>query len=245
MRILVTRPEPDASEQRDNLAALGHEVSVEPMLRIELQAIPADAFDGAQGILLTSRNALRALAASEALEAALELPVFTVGPDTEALARSMGFEQITAGRAAARDLVPLIVNKTDQAGGPLVHLAGETLAFDLAGALETYDLAVTTLTAYRTEPATAIGPATAHKIREGAFDAVLLMSPRTSEIFAQLATGQGLEEGAKKLTYICLSANVAAPLRDLGPTRIEIAAAPNSAAMLVAVARVASQSTGV
>ncbi len=36
MHLLITRPEPDAAELKSRLVALGHEVSVEPLLRIEL-----------------------------------------------------------------------------------------------------------------------------------------------------------------------------------------------------------------
>ena len=42
--------------------------------------IDAAAFADARAIVATSRNGLRALAASPALSAALELPIFTVGP---------------------------------------------------------------------------------------------------------------------------------------------------------------------
>src|SRR2546428_158157 len=143
MHVLVTRPEPDAAELKAALEVLGHEVSVEPLLAIQSLPIPATAFEDARGLIATSRNGLRALAARATL------------------------------------------------------------------------------------------------------DAVILMSPRTAAIFAQLVGKAGLEEPARRLAYICLSANVAAALGDPAPARVNIAVRPNSSAILDAVGRVATHSSGV
>ena len=43
MHILVTRPEPDASEMRDRLAGMGHTADVAPLLQISLTPPPAAA----------------------------------------------------------------------------------------------------------------------------------------------------------------------------------------------------------
>ena len=245
MHLLITRPEPDAGEFKAELEALGHTVSVEPLLHIELLPIAAETLAGAQAILATSRNALRALAASAALRPALELPIYTVGPGTAELARASGFQQVIAGAGAARDLVALVEAEADRAKGPLVHVAGEHLAFDLAAALAARGYAVRSPVAYRAAARGALSERTAEAIASGGVDAVLLMSPRTAAIFAQLVEVAGLRESASRLAYVCLSANVAEALGELSPGRREIAATPNSAAMLAAIARVATQSTGV
>lgn len=245
MHILVTRPEPDASETKAQLEARGHAVSVEPLLRIEPAAIDEHAFNGAQAVIATSRNGLRALAASTALSAALKLPVFTVGPGTAALARDLKFRRVIAGAAAARDLVPLIEAEADAAKGPLVHVAGEIVAFDIAAALAKNGFEVHTLTVYRALAPASLSPQTTQKIAEGTIDAVILMSPRSADIFAQLVAGAGLQDSARRLTFLCLSQAVANALHSLQPARLEIADAPNSAAMLAAVDRVASGSRGV
>jgi uroporphyrinogen-III synthase len=245
MHVLITRPEPDAAELAARLEALGHKVSIEPLLQTETMPIKAEQFAGAQAIIATSRNGLRALAASGALPRALELPIFTVGPDTAELGRTLGFRRVIAGTGAARDLVPLILANVDRAKGALVHVAGETIAFDLAAALAAHGIEVRKVTAYRAEAARSLSPQTAQMIAEGTIDAVILMSPRTASIFAQLVGAAGIAGHARRLACLCLSQGVAQELRGLAPARIEIAAEPNAAGMLAAVARVASQSTGV
>jgi uroporphyrinogen-III synthase len=245
MHILVTRPEPDASQMKAELEALGHRVSIEPLLRIEPMAIEDRAFEGAQALIATSRNGLRALGASGALASALPLPLFTVGPGTAELARELGFQTVIAGAGTARDLVPVIAGKADPPQGPLVHVAGETLAFDLAAALAQHGFEVRTLTAYRAVAAASLGVATARQIADGSLDAVLLMSPRTAETFAQLVVEAGLKESARRLVFLCLSHAVAEALSPLAPVRTEVADAPNSAAILGATARVATRCRGV
>ena len=78
-----------------------------------------------------------------------KLPIFTVGPATAALARELGFEQIIAGEGSASDLVPLIADSKIGEAGPLVHVAGEELAFDLAAELAARGVEVRKVTAYR------------------------------------------------------------------------------------------------
>jgi uroporphyrinogen-III synthase len=240
MHILVTRPEPDASEMKAQLEALGHGVSLDPVLRIEPAAIEAGAFEGAQAVIATSRNGLRSLGESAALAAALKLPVFTVGPGTADLARELRFQRVIAGTGTAHDLVPRIEAEADRAKGALVHVAGDVIAFDIAAALSKIGYRVRRLTAYRAAAAPSLSPQTAQKIAKGSIDAVILMSPRSANIFAQLVADAGLGKAVRRLVFLCLSQAVADALQDLAPARIEIADAPNSAAMLATVGRVAS-----
>ncbi len=135
MHVLITRPEPDAAALRAQLEALGHEVTVEPLLKIEQLPIAATALDGMAAVIVTSRNGLRALAESAAIEVARELPLIAVGPGTAQLAREIGFAHVIEGPGTASDLVPLIVETSSSLPGTLAHVRGEDVAFDLHGAL--------------------------------------------------------------------------------------------------------------
>jgi len=62
LRLLLTRPEPDAARTAAALRAAGHEVLTAPMLRIE--PVAADLGAGPwEAVLITSANAARAVAA--------------------------------------------------------------------------------------------------------------------------------------------------------------------------------------
>ena len=245
MRVLVTRPQPDAAELKAALEAQGHVVTVEPLLAIETLPVEVRVLDGARGLIATSRNSLRALAESKALNAARALPIFCVGAGTTELARGLGFERVIAGEGSAADLIPLILGSGIGAKGPLVHLCGEEIAHDLTAEFGARGVEVCSLIVYRAVAADRLGPQTAAAIAAGTLDAVILMSPRTARIFAGLVEQSGLSESARRLAYVCLSANVAGVLKGLDPIRVNIAVRPNSSGILEAVGRVATHSSGV
>jgi uroporphyrinogen-III synthase len=248
MRLLLTRPEPDAAELRSELEALGHQVLTEPLLRIELLPVPARGIEGAQALVVTSRNGVRALAGGEALPSALSahgLPLYCVGEETAALARASGFSNVVTGAGKAQDLVPLITRELTPASGPIIHVAGEQLAFDLAGALSAQGFGVRTVTAYRAVAAGRLSGETAGAIAGGRVDGVVLMSPRTAATFAGLVAAAGLADEAAKLNYICISDAVAQGLGTLAPDRRVIAKSPNRAGIIAAAGRVATRPTDV
>ena len=149
MRILVTRPEPDASRQADKLAARGHAAVLAPLLVIEPVADVALPLEGAQALLVTSRNALSALATHRQLAEALSLPLFAVGEATARVAQGLGFADVTAGPGTGEALAKLVSEELQPGQGPLVHLAGETQAFDLKAALANQGFTVRQPVLYR------------------------------------------------------------------------------------------------
>ena len=241
MRLLVTRPEPDAALFKTRLEAMGHHVSLAPMIRIELdsRAIP---LEGVQALIATSRNALRALAGCPSFGAAVALPIFTVGPGTLEYAHQLGFVRVHAGPGTARELAGLIASQTKPNDGPLVHLAGDRRAFDLNGALEKMGFRVRLEIVYHSVAAEALEPGIADAIRGGRLDGVIVMSPRSADVYKTLVEQAGLGQAASQLHCFCLSAGVAKRLGTLAQNNVSVAAAPNSEEMLALVARVASNS---
>ena len=152
MRILVTRPEPDASRQADKLAAHGHAAVLAPLLAIEPVADVPLQLECAQALLVTSRNALRALAAHRELAEALALRLFAVGEATAHEAQGLGFADVTAGPGTGAALAKWVSAELLPGNGPLVHLAGETLAFDLKAALASQGFVVRQPVLYRAVP---------------------------------------------------------------------------------------------
>ncbi|MEX0852723.1 MAG: uroporphyrinogen-III synthase, partial [Bauldia sp.] len=93
MRLLVTRPEPDAGETAGRLGGLGHAVVIQPMTRIVFSPEPVDWPEPA-ALVLTSRNAVRGLERWPRAKAWRNLPVFAVGASTAELARRVGFTDV-------------------------------------------------------------------------------------------------------------------------------------------------------
>jgi len=243
MRLLVTRPEPDASREAEALAARGHEPVVAPLLVIEfLGAVPLR-LAGAQALLATSRNALRALATHPERDEALKLPLFAVGEGTAREAQELGFPDVTIGPGTGAELAALVLTELDPYQGPLVHLAGEKLAFDLKAALEEHGFAVRQPVLYRAVPARELPAEALSLLKSGALDGVILMSPRTAKTFAALAAELGAVTNPKGPVCYCLSKAVADQVAPLGfPARV--AALPREEDVLALVDSEAASSRG-
>jgi uroporphyrinogen-III synthase len=244
MRLLVTRPEPDATELKAHLIARGHEVLIEPLITVSFDEGDPIELEGVQALIATSRNGLRALAERPAIEQARALPVFAVGPGTAATARALGFENIIRGPSGARELVALLAERAEVNGGPLLHLAGDTLAFDFAPELKRLGFHVVRPIVYTTAAADRLSGSTVARLRDGLIDGVLLLSPRTADVYAALIHQQALVAASRRIVHFCFSAAVARRLAPLDPVKVEVAARPALQEMLALVTRVASQSAG-
>lgn len=243
MRLLVTRPEPDATALRAHLIAQGHDVLIEPLITIRFDNADPIELDDVQALIATSRNGLRALAESPALEQARFLPLFAVGPGTAATARGLGFEHVIKGPGTGRELVDFIIAHAEVNGGPLLHLAGDVLAYDFARELARLGYHVLKPVVYETEPATRLSGSTAARLANGQIEGVLLLSPRTASIYAALVKAHGLTEAVRRgVAHYCISAAAAARLEELAPVKVEIAAQPNLQEVLALTARATSQS---
>ena len=232
MRYLITRPEPDALKLKAALEAIEHEATVEPLLTTTFDDPEEIDLAEVQAIIATSRNGLRALKQQGAHRIASALPVFAVGKATANEARTLGFELIVTGAGTASDLVPQIVSACDPQAGFLLHLRGDEVAANLRAELEAHGFRLLEPIVYHMVPATEFTPDTFEQIASGEIDGVLLFSPRTARIYVDLIERHRLTAAARRLTHVCLSAAVAAPLKKLGPTRIEVADKPTLNAIL-------------
>jgi uroporphyrinogen-III synthase len=235
VRLLVTRPEPEGGRTAARLRARGHQVRLVPLLRIEPVA---DARFGAgpwSGIVFTSANAVRAVAAHRRFGELAGLPAYAVGAHTREAAVAAGFAEAASAEGDVDALARLIATMGGDAGLPLIYFAAGDRAGDLAGALGRVGQAVETVIAYR---AVAVGGFDADlraAIAGGEIDAVLHYSARTASAFVAAAKAAGLSDSAMKIRHLCLSAQVARPLAAFGAGAVIVAAAPNEDALLALV----------
>lgn len=228
MRLLVTRPQPEAARLKVRLEELGHEVTLEPLLTVSFDdPDPVDVSE-AQAIIATSRIALRALEQQPGLLAiARGLPLYVVGRATAADARKLGFEMVITGAGTGHDLIPQIIATLDPSSGPLVHITGDRVAADLAGELRQHGFQVDTPVVYRMLAAGTLSDEVVEQIGMGEIEGVILLSPRTAAVYVRLLRRHGMASVAARITHYCLSKAIAAQLAPLGTLRTEIADAPN------------------
>ena len=216
MRVLVTRPEPDARREADALRKRGYEPVLAPLLGIEfLKDVPLD-LEGAQAVVITSRNALRALEDHPQRDAVAALPLFAVGEATAWAGRQFGFSEVTIGPGTGAGLPPIIRREVHPEKGPLIHIGAEKVAFDLKGALEEDGFELRRFVLYRSHPVEALPGDVVQAMTSGDISRVLLLSPRTARTFARLAQRQGVVTDAKGLVCYCLSKAIAEAVAPLG-----------------------------
>ncbi|WP_257167681.1 uroporphyrinogen-III synthase [Bradyrhizobium sp. SRS-191] len=238
MAVLVTRPAPDNERTAERLRARGFDVLLAPMLRFEPVALPADAGREAAGIVVTSSNALRAIAPQLVGSGLLNLPLFAVGDQTAAAAREAGFGQVMSASGDAAALRELIATSSViGAGGTLLYLAGADLSRELAGELAERGFDVITETVYRMAPVAALPRAVCEAFAANRIEAVLHYSRRSAAAFVAAIRAEGVEISALAVPHGCLSANVAEVLREAGATQVTIPAHPDENDMLEGLAR--------
>jgi len=231
VRLLVTRPEPDGERTAQALRARGHAVALAPLLRTENVdfVLPEQAFSA---VVLTSANAARAVAEHPGRARLTALTAFTVGRRTAEAARAVGFRDVRSADGDKRDLVDLLRADLQriQAGAraPLLYLAGEDRAGDLAAA----GLPVHTAVVYRALKADRFPPPVAAVLAQREIDGVLHFSARSAEAYLDCAARGGIGDQARAPVHYCLSRQVAAPLSAAGAAALRIAARPDEASLL-------------
>jgi len=241
MAVLVTRPYPDDETTATALRARGFEVLRAPMLRFEPVAFRDDADARYGAIIVTSANALRAIASHLAGSRLLKLPLFAVGEHTASAARDAGFAEVIAAKGdagALRDLVLAAVkSKLLKKASTFLYLAGADLARDLAGELGEKGFTVVTHTTYRMIPASSLPREICDAFVANRIEAVLHYSRRSARAFLDAARSGGVEISALALPQCCISPTVAAVLRDAGATQVIAAAQADENALFEALGR--------
>lgn len=250
MAVLVTRPAPDNAATARALEARGLDVVLAPMLRFEPVAFSDDADAATAAVIVTSANALRAVAGHPMLERLAALPLFAVGEHTAEAARSAGFSDVVVPEASGAEALPDLVaarlapakgrrraRKSAEHRPRILYLAGADVTRDLAPAFEAHGFDLVTWVTYRMAALASLPPMARQAFAAGDIAAVLHYSRRSARAFIAAARGDGVEISALALPQCCLSDAVAEVMREAGAARVVVARAPDEAAMMDAVQR--------
>src|SRR6478752_2288651 len=201
MRVLITRPEREATALAQALGARGHSPVIAPLFRLQVLHPPDDfaaSLADCQVVLITSANGARALA--EASEQRSK-PIFAVGDTTAATAEGLGFGTVTSASGDAASLSDLVRQRLDPANGPLLHVSGADVASELAP--EGFETRRVVL--YEAREADALPDSARAALEARALDVVTFFSPRASETFVRFVTQAKLADTCRSITAIAIS----------------------------------------
>ena len=200
--ILTTRSIGDAAKDVAFIEERGGRAISSPMLEIKpLDPILPDASDF-DAVVLTSRHAAAALAAS----AFQDLDCYCVGGATAAAAEKAGFSRVRTGPGDGEGLAEFI------GGNPprrIFWAAGLDIGFDMAAALKRFGIEVVRTAVYEAVKVRDLTPEALGKVGDGEVGVVVVHSGRAGEHFSHLLGRHGLQDRRAAMTLVAVSRRAA------------------------------------
>ncbi len=229
MRVLVTRSKEDATPLMEELGARNIEAVLAPLLEIKFFGGPVLNLEGVQALLMTSANGVRAFSKRSNDR---DLRVVAVGDATAQAARGHGFDNIISAAGDVDHLASAVIRGLKPEDGAVLHPAGTTVAGCLEGLLGSAGYNYRRVVLYEAKGVDRLPIVARDGFLNGAFDGVLIYSPRTGVTFRRLVVESGLASTLDKVCAFCLSANVMGSITGLPWASIFIAPRPEQAALL-------------
>jgi uroporphyrinogen-III synthase len=229
MKILITRPQSEASTLAGRLAAMGHESISCPLLVIKPRLNVSVDLDGAQAITVTSAAAICALGW---FDQDRSLPIYAVGSATAHAAQDMGYYAVHIGGGDIGALESLMIETLDPNAGAVVHPRGATVAGDLEATMTAAGFTVRAPVLYDAKHTTKLPEAGRTALESGDLDAVLFFSPKTARTFVDVVTEAELQEPCKTIDAFCFSPAVADAASPLPWAHVRAGNEPNQDSLL-------------
>lgn len=238
MRLVVTRPEPDAQDLARALEKHDIEALRVPLLEISHRRNVELSKGLPQAVLATSANGIRALCSYSDYAQYTSLPIYVVGDASASEARASGFDQVHSASGDLAALRALVKQNLRPEAGPLLYVTGSKIAGDLAGLLGGDGYEVIRAVLYDAIALSSLPQTLIEEVDAGQIDGVILMSPRAAKIWSARVQDASVEQDFANLRYFCLSQAVQIALQaglKVDDDRIIIADKPTQKSLIEGV----------
>jgi uroporphyrinogen-III synthase len=212
LKLLVTRASNEWEEMVCMFEGTGLDLVPCPLTTIMFHQPPLP--ERPQGFLVTSRNGVRGLEAHPSVDKTI--PLWAVGARTAALARALGFRQVTEGEGTVSSLVPLIAKQCVREGGPLVYLRGTDVRFQLTQALSSLGFKSLEAVMYTCQTLPGIPEGVVRLLtspeERASLGGIVLLSFRGFQRFQACLLNQNLASGLECVSVFSLAPWTQAPL---------------------------------
>jgi uroporphyrinogen-III synthase len=239
MRVLIIRPEREATALATALAERGHTPVIAPLFRLEFLHPPAEfsaTLASCQAVLLTSANGARALADASEQRGR---PILAVGDTTASTAEGLGFSAVASAAGDGAALAELVRERLKPADGPLLHVSGREVAADLGALLQPAGFEVKRFALYDAREEAALPESARAALEARALDVVTFFSPRAASVFASMVEDAGLAATLHDVTAVAISPAALAPTAGLPFKAVVAAERPSRQAVLDEIDRLA------
>jgi uroporphyrinogen-III synthase len=213
MKILITRPIDESILLAKKLELLGHQPIIAPLLKIEFtEDIDFQKFDRYDAIIISSRNAIKAIASANK-----NLKLIIVGKETTEFAKSLGFiNSIYAGVNIA-ELKDNLSNYNY-----LLYLTGADISDDLGSLSVKIDRQIV----YHAKRVDVPSLKFLDFIKQDQLRLCMFFSTRTAQIFLDFINEYKLQSYSSSIIALTLSAKIAHNLKDMRFNSCYIATEP-------------------
>lgn len=226
-RALVIRQREEALSLAQALKEKGVEPYLCPLFKPHFFSLPY--IENPQGLIITSKNALRALEDQEDLK---HLPLYVVGDETAKFAKNLGFETVLSASGTSKELLSLVLQKSSPNKGYLWHLSGDVIREDIVAVLQAEGLPAKRHVVYHLQEVDALPLSLINDLQQQKISHALFFSPRTTNVFISLLEKCGLETTSSFMTSLCLSQNVVKKALRLDWKKIWVSPKPTLQAMI-------------
>jgi uroporphyrinogen-III synthase len=225
--VLITRPEPGASETARRVAAMGFTPVVAPLLEIRSTLAHLPSSGQIRAILLPSGNAVERLPSIYRT-----VPVLTVGDATARRVAQAGFTNVASAGGDAIALATLVRARVNPRDGTLLLACGRGQGQDLAADLRASGYRVARRVVYAAEPITLLPDTARVALTDERVGTVLFFSAETARHFTRLVRAAGMIGQLSTREAITIGAQAGMALEATRWARIRVAAEPTQDAML-------------
>lgn len=225
--MLITRPEPGASETAARVAAMGLAPIVAPLLRIRPSPVRLPPSERIAAILLASGSAVDPLPATFRA-----LPLLTVGEATARRAEQAGFTNVASADGNAEALAALVRARVRPRDGTLLLASGRGQSLALAADLRASGYRVARRVVYTAGPVARLPAAARAALLGDQMQTVLFFSAETARHFMRLVRAAGLVDSLRNREAITIGPQAGMALKGVPWARIRVAGKPTQNEML-------------
>jgi len=220
-RALIIRQESECQALARLLRLRGVEPCIHPLFIPHFFPLPP--LENPQGLIITSKNALRALDGRDDLK---NLPLYVVGDQTARFAKDQGFSEVWSASGTSRELVSLIRQKASRTNGILWHLSGDIVAGKIVETLQMEGFQAKRQKVYCIEGVKTLPPSVQFELQNQKISHVLFFSLHTALFFVDLLKKNGLGKATHQMTSLCLSHNMVKEIGILEWKKIWVSPSP-------------------